>query len=146
MLRVHLEVGGVLRPRQSSGGPDTPPRHTRRPRAGRLQSGLLPAPPGLRGPSLVAGQLSELRGVLGLRHGMVVESLGLEEDGDVPHVSPEVGDGVAAVAPTRLGLQHPGTARVGTRLAELLPPRLITYCWSDGHLVMQIFNIKTKRI
>ena len=34
---------------------------------------------------------------------MIVVALGLEEDGYVPHVPPEVGDGVAAVSATRLG-------------------------------------------
>ena len=71
---------------------------------------------------------------------MVVEALSLEEDGNVPDVSPEVSDRVAAVAPAGLGLQDPHTAGVGTRLAELLPPGLITYCWSDRHLTI-ILNL-----
>ena len=66
---------------------------------------------------------------------MVVEPLGLEEDRDVSDVSPEVSDGVAAVAPADLGLEDPATAGVGTRLAELLPPGLITDGGPDGHLV-----------
>ena len=66
---------------------------------------------------------------------MVVEALGLEEDCDVPDMSPEVSDGVAAVAPADLGLEDPATAGVGARLAELLPPGLITDGGSDGHLV-----------
>ena len=57
---------------------------------------------------------------------MIVIALGLEEDGDVPHVSPEVSDRVSAVTSTRLGLQHAGAAGGGARLAELLPPGLIT--------------------
>ena len=66
---------------------------------------------------------------------MVVESLGLEEDCDIPDVSPEVSDGVSTVTPANLGLEHSATAGVGTRLAELLPPGLITDGGPDGHLV-----------
>ena len=99
-----------------------------------VHPGPLARPPRLRGPPLVAGQLAQLRGVLGLGHGMVVEALGLEEDGDVGDVSPEVGDRVAAVAAAGLGLQHAGAAGGGARLAELLPPRLVADGGADGHL------------
>ena len=64
-----------------------------------------------------------------------MESLGLEEDCDIPYVSPEVSDGVSTVTPANLGLEHSATAGVGTRLAELLPPGLITDGGPDGHLV-----------
>ena len=100
-----------------------------------LQPRLLPAAPPLRSSSLVARQLPQLGGVLRLRHGMVVEALGLEEDCDVPDMSPEVSDGVATVASADLGLEDPATAGVGAGLAELLPPGLITDGGSDGHLV-----------
>ena len=66
---------------------------------------------------------------------MVVESLGLEEDCDIPDVSPEVSDGVATVASADLRLEDPTTVGVGTGFAELFPPGLITYRWPDGHLV-----------
>ena len=79
---------------------------------------------------------------------MVVVAFGLEEDGYVPHVPPEVGDGVAAVAPTRLrqlndslhdswmtaylGLEDARAVGGGAGLPQLLAPRLITdrrpYC------------------
>ena len=67
-----------------------------------LQLGSFAGPPGLRHPSLVAGQLPQLRRVLGLGHGMVMETLGLEEDGNVSNMSPEVGNRVATVTSTGL--------------------------------------------
>ena len=65
---------------------------------------------------------------------MIVIALGLEEDSDVSHVSPEVGHRVAAVTPTGLGLQHPGAVGGWAGLAELLPPGLVTNGWAYRHL------------
>lgn len=55
-----------------------------------------------------------LRRCLGFRLWVVVDALGLEEDGAVG-VAPEVSDWVAAVTTTRHQLQATFTVRVGTR-------------------------------
>ena len=66
-----------------------------------------------------------------------METFGLEEDGNVADMSPEVSDRVATVATTCLRLQDSATVGSGTWLAKLLPPGLVTNGRPDGHLAIK---------
>ena len=58
----------------------------------------------------------------------------LEENGNVPHMSPEMSDRIAAMSPACLRLQYPATGWVWTWLAYLFLPCLVTDSWPDGYL------------
>ena len=59
----------------------------------------------------------------------------LEVYRNVPHVSPEMSDRIAAMTPARLRFQQTTTGRIWARLALLLLPCLVTDCWPDGHRI-----------